>query len=323
MLTAARGKYPALIQDLLENAPAYEFHQALQLVEADAGKSRPGSSGLCGAMRLRAAPEISFPAADIRRCNHDENGRLDFELNFSGLYGVDSPLPHFFLDTVAEGDDPGLAVRSFLDVFNQRLYQLSYLAWKKFHCHASEAENSLYQRYLQALSGLDSPEINQSFAYAGLIGSRIKNNQGLIGLLEDFLQMPVDIRQYVPCWVQLDSVPALGGVEELSLGDNTLLGDRVLDLGRKVLVQVGPISLERAKTLLPGQPAAKELGIMIRQYLDPTMQFDLDLEIRPEGGSATQLGVQDVILGWTSWLGDVGREGNIIHLPGSCIGGSV
>lgn len=322
MLNATRGKYPALIQNLLENAPAYEFYQAMQLVEADAAACRPGAAGLAGKIRLRPAPEISFPAADIRRCALDESGRLDFELNFSGLYGVDSPLPHFFLDTVAEGEESGLVVRSFLDVFSQRLYQLYYLAWKKFHCHGSGAESSLYDRYLEALSGLNTPGNNQRLAYAGLIGSRVKNQQGLTGLLEDLLQVPVAIRQNAPCWVHLDSVPALGDTEDLALGDNTLLGNRVLDLSRKIVIQVGPVSLVQARSLLPGQQGAKELGQMIRQYLEPTMQFDIDLEIRPESKAATQLGSQEVILGWTSWLGDIGREGNVIHLPGSCFAGS-
>ncbi|MFA5700854.1 MAG: type VI secretion system baseplate subunit TssG [Desulfuromonas sp.] len=321
MLSAARGKYPALIQDLVENAPGYEFYQALQLVEADASDSQPGAAGLCGRMRLRPAPEISFPAADIRRCALDESGRLDFELNFSGLYGVDSPLPHFFLDTVAAGEDSGEVVRSFLDLFCQRLYQLHYLAWKKFHCHASRGERSLYARYLEALSGLDTPGTTRRLAYAGLIGSRVKNQQGLTGMLEDYLQMPVAIRQYAPCWVFLDSVPSLGGAEELVLGKNALLGNRVLDLSRNILIQVGPVALEQARSLLPGQPGAKELGHLIRQYLDPTMQFDIDLKVRPKCGATTRLGSQEVILGWTSWLGDIGREGNVIHLPGNCFGG--
>lgn len=320
MGTAARGKHPALIQDLLEHAPAYEFYQALQLVETDASGSRPSLAGVTGQMRLRPATELSFPAGDIRRCSLDEQGRLDFELNFSGLYGVDAPLPHYFLDMVAEGDDPGLVLRAFLDVFNQRLYQLHYLGWKKFHCHGQQEQSSLYSRYLKALGGADTQPVSESFAYAGLIGSRVKNSQGLSGLLEDYLQMPVGLCQYAPCWVRLEGLPALGGREELALGENVLLGDRVLDLSRKILIRIGPVSLTAARTLLPGQQGAKELGQLIRQYLDPTIQFDIDLEIRPESGTAAQLGASEVILGWTSWLGNLDREGNVIHLPGSCFG---
>lgn len=317
MGTAVRGKHPALIQDLLENAPAYEFYQAMQLVEADAVSSRATANNIAGGARLRPAPELSFPAADIRRCSLDANGRLDFELNFSGLYGVDAPLPHFFLDLIAEEDDPGQALRAFLDLFSQRLYQLYYLAWKKFHCHSNLGESSLYERYLKALSGFDTTEIEQSLAYTSLIGSRVKNNQGLIGLLEDFLQLPVTADQYVPCWVQLDSVPALGGTEELALGENALLGSRVLDLSRTILIKIGPISLAQARSLLPGQQGAKELGLLIREYLDPTVLFDIDLEISPESAAVAQLGKQEAILGWTAWLGNASGENSIIHLPGT------
>ncbi len=321
MGTAARGKFPALIQDLLENGPSYDFYQGIALMEVCQGATAPGPGGVQGAPRLRPAPEISFPAADIRRCRLDERGRIDFELNFMGLYGVDAPLPHFFLETVAEGDDPGQALRAFLDVFNQRLYQLLYLAWKKFQAYGPGKGNSLYDRYLTALAGIENPEIQrESLAYAGLLGSRVKNSEGLCGLLGDFLQMPVRIRQHVPSWVQLDDQPALGseGADGLVLGENSLLGERVLDVSRKILITIGPVPMGEVRDLLPGGLRTAELGQLIRQYLDLTIDFDIDLQATQEPGPPARLGCQEVILGWTSGLGEMGETTNLIHLPGSC-----
>lgn len=320
MGTAARGKFPALIQDLLDHGPDYDFFQAVSLVEACCAGPQPLAGGLAAPLKLRPAPEISFPAADIRRCRFDAQGRIDFELNFLGLYGVDGPLPHFFLETVASQDDPGKVMRAFLDIFNQRLYQLLYLGWKKFNDHGRQSQSSLYERYLSAVAGLGAADASgQSLAYAGLMGSRIKNAEGLVGLLNDFLQMPVSIRQHFPCWVRLSNRPALGadGEERLVLGENCTLGDRVLDVSRKILIRIGAVPVSQAVALLPGRERALELGRLIRQYLNPTIEFDIELLVSSEPGPPTRLGIQEAILGWSAGLGEM-REGTYrIMLPGS------
>lgn len=318
MGTAARGKFPALIQDLLDHGPDYDFFQALCLVEACCAGPQPLPGGLAAPLKLRPAPEISFPAADIRRCRFDEQGRIEFELNFLGLYGVDGPLPHFFLETIAGQDDPGKVLRAFLDVFNQRLYQLLYLGWKKFNDQGQRG--SLYQRYLGAVAGLGAADASgQSLAYAGLLGSRVKNAEGLVGLLRDFLQMPVSIRQHLPCWVRLSNRPALGakGEEALVLGENCSLGDRVLDVSRKVLIRIGAVPVSQAVALLPGRERAMELGRLIHQYLNPTIEFDIELLVASEPGPPTRLGCQEAILGWSAGLGEMGTGTYRIQLPGS------
>ena len=320
MGTAARGKFPALIQDLLDHGPDYDFYQAVSLVETCCEGPLAQAGGLAGALKLRPAPEISFPAADIRRCSFDEQGRLDFELNFLGLYGVDGPLPHFFLETVAGQDDPGKVLRAFLDVFNQRLYQLLYLGWKKFNDHGRQHQGSLYQRYLSAVAGLGAADVpGQSLAYAGLMGSRIKNAAGLVGLLKDFLQMPVSVRQHFPCWVTLSHRPALGaaGEEGLVLGENCSLGDRVLDVSRKILIRIGEVPISQAVALLPGREQALELGRLIRQYLNPTIEFDIELLVTSEPGPPIRLGCQEAILGWSAGLGEIGQRTYRIQVPGS------
>ncbi len=320
MGTAARGKFPALIQDLLEHAPDYDYFQALSLLEACCAGPKPGRSGLAAPVKLRPAPEISFPAADIRRCTSDGQGRFDFELNFLGLYGVDGPLPHFFLEAVAGQDDPGKALRAFLDVFNQRLYQLLFLGWRKLNDHGRMAPGSLYDRYLGALAGGGAGE-GQSLAYAGLLGGRVKNAEGLLGLLEDFLRMPVAVRQHQPCWVPLARRPGLGsaGADPLVLGENCSLGDRVLDVSRKILIRIGPISSDQSLELLPGQARAGDLATLIRQYLHPTIEFDLELLIAAEPGPPLQLGRQPAILGWGAPLGERDARNYRIRLAGSTL----
>ena len=78
--------------------------------------------------KLIPAKSLSFPASDIKKCSKDEHNNIIMELNFMGLYGVDSPLPHYFSEYVHKSHNNCLA--DFLNIFNNRIYHLFY----HIHC---------------------------------------------------------------------------------------------------------------------------------------------------------------------------------------------
>ena len=308
-----RRRLPALIEAVAAHGPGFEFFQALRLAERLwPGQAVPGS-GLDGRerleqrLRLRAAPEISFPAGDIRRAGFDDQGRLVLELAFLGLYGVDAPMPGYFLERVAAGDEGAAPLRDFLDLFNHRFYVLFYQAWRKYRPHLqppSSRQEHLYR--LAALSG-HAAEARETpgLAAAGLLGARVRGAGGLVALLRNFLPgSPVTVRTFVPSWVRVDGIGALG--EGPILGDDTLVGDRVLDLGGKIEIHIGPVDAETGRSLLPAGSLGPRLAELVRAYLDPTLRFDVVLEIRAEGG-AVRLGDTDLVLGWSTWLGRPAR----------------
>lgn len=307
MEASARRNIPALMEDLLAEAPRYDFFQAVRLAEEHSeGASRGGR--LPPQIRLRPAPELVFPAGDIRRCRQDKEGRLEFQLGFLGLYGVDAPVPHDLLEAAAGDDDSAAPLRAFLDIFNARLYELLYLGCRKFR--PVDRERTLFEGYLDAFGGGGEEERLYSGAFAG----RVRNAEGLGGMLSEALEVPVQVRQFRPRWVRLEGGAPLGaGAEPPVLGQNAVLGERVLDISRRVEIRIGPVDEEAAGELLPGGGGAKRMFSLVRRYLPPGIDFDARLLVRSEGREAAVLGRDEVRLGWNTPLG--GKTGGIREIP--------
>ena len=53
-------------------------------------------------------------------------------LNFLGLFGADSPLPHYFTSWLSGETEQAERARKFLIPFNHRIYQLLYSAWIQY-----------------------------------------------------------------------------------------------------------------------------------------------------------------------------------------------
>ena len=306
MEASARRNIPALMEDLLAEAPLYDFFQAVRLAEElSEGPSRGGR--LPAHIRLRPAPELVFPAGDIRRCRQDAEGRLEFQLGFLGLYGVDAPVPHDLLEAAAGDDDSAAPLRAFLDIFNTRLYELLYLGCRKFR--PVGRERTLFEGYLDAFCGGGEEER----LFAGAFAGRVRNAEGLAGMLSEALEVPVQVRQFRPRWVRLEGGAPLGGGAELTLGQNAVLGERVLDISRRVEIRIGPVDEEAAGDLLPGGGEGKRMFALVRRYLPPGIDFDARLLVRSQGREAAVLGRDKIRLGWNTPLG--GKTGGIREIP--------
>jgi len=294
-----RRQSPSLTHAVLEAPYGFDLFQVVRLL---GGSDRDPLGRLTAPIRFRAAPEISFPAADIRRAELDDNGDLILDVNLMGLYGSDAPVPHYLLEAVARADEPGQRLRAFCDVFNHRLYELLYLAWEKHRGYAQRPGGFL-DRCLSAMAGrplgADAPAV---MAFAGQFGRRVKCAAGLSGMLADAIGgLPVRIRQFVPSWVALAELKALG--EGLQLGTNATVGSRVVDVNRKIEIQIGPVAMADARPLFPDGRLGPGLARLIRGYLGPLTDFDVCIRIATEGGLAAPLGQAEIMLGWSLCLG--------------------
>ncbi len=306
MATSLGRNLPDVIQGIIESAASHDFTQVAYLLEKswpDRGKIGDGLDRWC---RFRPATETSFPAADIRRCKYDHQGRLDIQLNFMGFYGVDAAVPHYFTDRAMLDDGGGNALRAFLDIFNHRLYALYYQAWKKYRptFHLHEPSN-LYLKMISAISGWSVKEDQGStLAYAGLLGKRVRNANALKGLLNDYLGfIPVEVKEFQSRWVIVKNDIKLGD-NNLRLGDNTLLGNKVLDVSGKIDIQIGPISPQKSMQLMPSTSYGQELIQLVNHYLPPSIDFDLVVLINSGSVHAEPLGSDHLVLGWSTWLQD-------------------
>ncbi len=323
MATDVRRRLPDLIRRLAENGPGYDFFQVVRILERVWGAIGKRDKSFEEKARFRPAREIGFPAADIKRIiRNEENGRLDIQLNFMGLYGVDAPVPHYFIQTVLRNDAAGESTRAFLDIYSHRTYALLYLAWKKYRPAIDlEQADSRYRRYFSALSGRDDlPKSLSALRFSGLYGRRFRSATGLTGMVRELVGAPVEVREYVPRWVQISKPIGLGQTDQagqaMVLGDNTVTGDQVLDVGGKVHITVGPVSYTTAQRLLPVHAYGKMLDKLTNQYLDNIIEYDMTIMVAGTTGTAPTLGDDGLRLGWRSWLGEAAGAEYPINVSG-------
>ncbi|KIH76534.1 type VI secretion system protein ImpH [Geoalkalibacter ferrihydriticus] len=320
MATAVRRQLAALIRELEAEGASFEFFQAVRLLEVASSVRSGAGEWPQAAVRLRAAPELSFPAADLRRAYLDDDGTMVLEANFLGLYGVDAPLPAYFWESVARDEEDGQCLRAFLDLFGSRLHELLYLAWKKTRAHLFDGNGTnLLEDYLLALSGAPLAQRRDlAMAYAGGFGRRVKGGAALAGILHEQLQVPAQVEEFVPCWVEVGAVSSLGR-QGMTLGEDLVLGERVLDVGRKINILLGPLSEARALELFPGRSGAGDFRDLVDGYLEPTLEYDVIFLVEAEV-SERSLGRDPIHLGWTSCLGTPVGDRRRIRLAGSAYG---
>lgn len=307
-------KLPDLIEALLEDASQFSLDQAVRMVERLWPERGRLGSGLDCWLRLVPAAALSFPAADLRRCELDEQGRLVLQVNPLGLYGVDSPLPHYFLDATAADDERSECLRRFLDGFSHRLYALLYLAGRLERPALEEPDTPLAAA-LAAVAGVSEPDSAERTELASAFSRRTRSAAGLQALVRESLGgVPVRVRDRLPSW---QPVPAQAlGAQGPALGHDSLLGDRLWVAAGRVQVEIGPLPLAAAQRLLPSEPGGRALLARIRDYLQGKARFDLVLRAQPGAASGCRLGAASLRLGWSTWTGEQLPREYRIHVNG-------
>ena len=306
----------------------YNYFQLLRLIEQGLPNGQHlGLNTLPAQEPLRVLPEPSlrFPGAEISSYGvAAPRGELpawqppwqEMRVTFGGLYGVQSPLPYHFLDDIARKAPGAEVLAAFLDIFNHRFYLLQYQAWKKYR-YAQQFQASGMDRISQCLLGLGGFALAGSagrtrlplahlLAYLGPFSQRVRNAEGLRSIVCEYLgSREVRVEQLAPHWVTLDARASLASRERggtLALGDNVVLGKRVLDPAAKLRVCIGPLSVQRFFECMPGGKEHDDLVALIRLYLGAHIEFDLRLQLLTEGLPPAQLRRGGLRLGWTTVL---------------------
>lgn len=100
-----RNQNTILKQKLLKETRKFSFEQAVNLLcgFADAEHSRlQGDAFAYEPVLFRANPSMGFPSADLNQASELENGKVELEVNFMGLYGPSSPLPSYFTEQIID-----------------------------------------------------------------------------------------------------------------------------------------------------------------------------------------------------------------------------
>lgn len=271
----------------------FHLHQLLTLFEHHANGQR---------LRIRPSDGLSFPAADVRRAKRTADGGFEVDVTLGGFYGVDAPLPQYFLEDATFETEHAKRLKAFLDIFNQRSYELRHAAWKKHRLVNSRASGRLYQRLASACTGqrlhIERPDSSRPYSER----PRNRSASALAATLRSALGLPhLAIDKTRIRWCAIHNPLQLNGGQ--GLGQSTLVGDRVPVLGRTIRIHTGPVDRDKAHQLLPDQPLGQTLTELTAAFLPAGTAFDVELQMPPESSLALIPGHPDTQLGRPLCLG--------------------
>lgn len=145
--------------------------------------------------------------------------------------------------------------------------------------------------------------------FAGLLGQRPRNQQNLQTLLGAFFGVPCQVKPFQGRWLDI-SEPELTrlGVANARLGQSAVAGNRAWDYQSCLRMVVGPLRLADFGRFLPGGEDHGRMTELIRFYVGPELDFELELMLEPsEVPPACLGGPRGTSLGRLGWLGQAER----------------
>jgi type VI secretion system protein ImpH len=336
MAAAGRSRDPGVAQRLYEEPTRFEFFQAVRVLRSLRAAASASGAGddLDRIARFRARLSLEFPASDIYALEpaHDAcvttaepDQPPQMTVAFFGLTGPSGVLPRHYTEMLIERRTrhKDTTARDFFDLFNHRLISLFYGAWEKyrFHVRYERGDRGALTHYLLSLAGLGTRGLQDRLQhkdggvhddtlayYSGLLAKRPRNVASLQALLADHFGAKVEVEQFQGRWLRLDARDRtrLGvDVAGAGLGEGAVLGDSVWDCQSKIRIRFGPLSWQRFRELLPAGSAFSAVNALVRLFVGPSVEHDLQLVLKAEQVPAFRFGPTGADaprLGWSIWL---------------------
>jgi type VI secretion system protein ImpH len=244
---------------------------------------------------FRPANSLAFPANPLSHEEHS-SGRPVFELSFLGLYGVSSPLPHYFITDAL--DEENSALRGFLGIFNQIFYLAYFHAWQQKNPHLFHDSALRGHALISAMAGIPVDEQESLSPVAPLFLTRRRSLHGLSALVRALIpDIPFSIEITACDWIEVLEVSRLG---KCRLGDNATLGPRIATQAQRVALALGPVTEFQAKDIAPSGSRGRLLLSCVHRFLNHAKMLDLEICVVYDQ-PRSQLG-RAMSLGWNSFL---------------------
>jgi type VI secretion system protein ImpH len=307
-----------------EDPWSFEFFQAVRLLR----RLHPASRGVGEfaapdreVARFSTNPGLGFPSGEIHELELEDSEPARMAVNFLGLVGNKGVLPLHYSRMVRRGEKPEerSALRDFLDIFQHRLISLFYRAWEKsrFYVPFERGQPDPLSSRIFDLLGLGGPHLRgrmdipdeSLLFYPQLLGPRQRTAWGLERLLEDYLEVPVEVEQFVGGWyplskdaqLELDDEP---GPSAPGLGLQTIVGDEIWDPQARVRIRLGPLPRDRYEDFLPGRKGHRAVRALTEFFSNGQYDFEIQLVLARDDTPPLELGKEEepTPLGWLTWL---------------------
>lgn len=316
----------------------YNFHQLVELLN-QLVVSLPDQDVMLApeeeAVRFKSSASLSFPTRDVVALQKLSRGQFQLEVSFLGLHGSQSPMPGYYLDSLAWEEAQGEnRLTDFLNVFNHRLLNLLHHIWRKYRYHICFKDGGLdeFSQRMFALVGLGSDVLRNNLkinngkmlAYAGMLANPGRSPEIICGLISHCFDLhSVELHSWQKRLVDIDpeqqnrlgervKVKGRQYREKSVLGSNFSIGARIADRGGKFLLCINDLSRERFLSFLPNGSNYPSLMMFVSFIMRDQFAWDLRLGLADRQVGGMVLGdKQNNLLGWTSFLGTPEKEPNV------------
>jgi type VI secretion system protein ImpH len=342
MASTRRRHGTSLASAAIETPQDFDLMQAIRLIESIAadearagGRPLPepvgqGMDPARAAMRIRSAVPLGYAANEVMSVRRDKtDGVIELIQTIVGLTGPSGVLPQAMSELVQVSvRERNLALRDFLDVFNNRLAGLLYNAWAKYridverHRAAQVGTERTIDHALKSIVGLGMASLADrsgapdegSVGFGGLLGRQGRSAMAIERTLSGALGHRLELVQFHGELLPVAAVDRtrLASREEAEgnyarLGQDAVVGARIYEAQSSVLIHVRDLDYAAFRSLLPDGSRSKLFTDSAAFALGADKTFRTRLELRSRDVPPLRIGGDrdDPIgsrLGWNTWL---------------------
>ena len=287
-------------------------------------------------VRFRAHQSHTFPPSEIAAIRPPAGDSTkapsppEMIVSAIGLTGPGGVLPHHYTSLmIARIRNKDFALRDFFDLFNHRTISLFYRAWEKYRfpfCYertmrsGKRGGEDLFTHLLYCLVGMGTGGLrnrmefdDEAFLYyAGHFAHQPRSAVSLERIVGDYFELPARVKQFQGQWLYLEPLDlsvmpdgACPDGQNNRMGTNLVIGARVWDVASKFRIRLGPMSYADFRRFIPSGDGLKPLGQLVRQYVGPQFDFDVQPVLRGPEVPRCRLGGDSedpARLGWNTWV---------------------
>ncbi|TXI00801.1 MAG: type VI secretion system baseplate subunit TssG [Rhizobium sp.] len=239
--------------------------------------------------------------------------------SMAGLLGPLGAMPPSYNELVMrEERNRAHDLSSFFDLFTSRLAELFVDASEKYRLARRlrwnlDRNGNAFIKALFSLAGFGTARLKEQvrpddeliLRFSGFFAARTRNAVNLQAMLEEFSGLPVAVELFKGRWL---SIPfgersRMGQSQGVQLGVNATAGAAIHDFAGSFRIVIGPVDYEDYRALSPGSSNIDALFALTRLYVDPSLDFDIQVVLKKDHIPFCRLGegADPPRLGWNSW----------------------
>lgn len=299
------------------NVPNYklDFYQAVRKLESDNLNYPSVGNSACpeeDIVRFAQRVSVSFATSNVSEIERDLCYRMT--VNFFGLLGTNGPMPlHITEKILAMTRNKDDSLKSFLDIFNNRITALFYKAWKLSRPAVLYGQkDESFSRYISSIAGIgsnsladrDSISDNYKRYYAVSLSNPVKNSQGLKSFVSQYFGFNVILKEFTGQWLNIaDGEKCFLGdaSDSCKLGCASIIGRRVWNCQSSFELAIGPVDFNSYNLFLPGGKYYVNALDLIKNYCRNEYVVNLRIILKRNEVKGAVLG-HSHRLGYSSWL---------------------